>query len=68
MDLLTIAKKIADRVEAESLKQNAPGATWRHSTGSQRRTHDLRIRAATPRAAARIYAGWASLRRGLTAR
>ena len=26
MDLLTIAKKIADRVEAESLKQNVPVA------------------------------------------
>jgi hypothetical protein len=24
MDLLTVAKKIADRLEAESLKQNAP--------------------------------------------
>ena len=27
MDLLTIAKKIADRVEAESVKQNVPVAT-----------------------------------------
>jgi len=26
MDLLTIAKEIADRVEAESLKQNVPVA------------------------------------------
>ena len=34
MDLLTIAKKIADRLEAESLKQNVPGAIWRNSTGN----------------------------------
>jgi hypothetical protein len=33
MDLLTIAKKIADRVEAESLKQNAPGAIWKTAPG-----------------------------------
>ena len=34
MDLLTIAKKIADRVEAESLKQNVPDAIRRHSAGN----------------------------------
>ena len=32
MDLLTIAKKIADRVGAESLKQNVPDAIRGHST------------------------------------
>ena len=31
MDLLTIAKKIAHRAEAESLKQNVPDAIKRHS-------------------------------------
>ena len=31
MDLLTIAKKIADRTEAESLKQKVPDAIRRHS-------------------------------------
>ena len=36
MDLLTIAKKIADRVEAESLKQNVPDAIGRHSAGNAR--------------------------------
>ncbi len=34
MDSLTIAKKIADRVEAESLKQNVPDAIRRHSAGN----------------------------------
>jgi hypothetical protein len=34
MDLLTIAKKIADRVEAELLKQNVPDAIRRHSAGN----------------------------------
>jgi len=34
MDLLTIAKKIADRVEAEPLKQNVPDAIGRHSAGN----------------------------------
>jgi len=34
MDLLTIAKEIADRVEAESLKQNGPDAIRRHSAGN----------------------------------
>jgi hypothetical protein len=34
MDLLTIAKKIADRVEAESLKQNVPDAIRRNSAGN----------------------------------
>ena len=34
MDLLTIAKKIADRAEAVSLKQNAPDAMRRHSAGN----------------------------------
>jgi len=34
MDLLTIAKKIADRVEAEPLKQNVPDAIRRHSAGT----------------------------------
>ena len=60
MDLLTIAKKIADRVEAESLKYPTSGC-W-----SPVRFH--RGPAPTPRAAARIYAGWANLRRGMTAR
>jgi hypothetical protein len=36
MDLLTIAKKIADRVEAESLNQNVPDAIGRHSAGNAR--------------------------------
>jgi len=34
MDLLMIAKKIADRVEAESLKQDVPDAIRRHSAGN----------------------------------
>jgi uncharacterized protein YciW len=66
MDLLTIAKKIADRVEAESLKQ-----TYRMRLGGtapSRREPTISDPGPTPRAAARIYAGWASLRRGLTGR
>jgi hypothetical protein len=34
MGFLTIAKKIADRAEAEPLKQNVPDAISRHSAGN----------------------------------
>ena len=34
MDLLTTAKKIAARVEAESLKESVPDAVRRHSAGN----------------------------------
>ena len=34
MDLFTIAKKIADRIEAESVKQNVSDAIRGHSSGN----------------------------------
>ena len=42
MDLLTIAKKIADRVEAESFKQNVPSRLPSStSTATSFRTHRM---------------------------